>query len=81
MTLEDRIIDELKKYPPSAAIAGTQLAEALDESWNAILAASRELETRSRERGNPYIIVITNQRPDRSDEPPNEFYVHLSYPE
>jgi len=76
--LETKILSELRKYPPSTAISGTQLAVELGQSIGEILAASRNLEAKSREPGSSFILIISNQRDDRSIEPPDEFYLHQS---
>ncbi|BCI83178.1 hypothetical protein MTY66_48030 [Mycolicibacterium sp. TY66] len=78
MSLDDRIVAELRKHEPSAAISGAQLAAALSEGWQAVYDSSRRLEAASRKPGSDHIIIISNQREDSSIEPPNEFYVHLS---
>ncbi|WP_155764237.1 hypothetical protein [Mycobacterium colombiense] len=78
MNLKDKIIAELQKYPESAAISGSQLAQQLSCSYGEVLSAARELEAASRERGSEYIVITTNQRDDRSIEPPDEIYLHLS---
>lgn len=78
MTLKDKIIAELQKYPESAAISGSQLAHALSCSYGEIVSAARELESDSSRRGSEYIIITSNQREDRSIEPPDEIYLHLS---